>query len=71
MSGGVRNLRAMFENKEESSISPPDRGRSPAGSIGTIFGNNHDLHQELTVNIQAVAAMAHHPDPSRKSERVS
>lgn len=40
MSGGVRNLRAMFENKEESSISPPDRGRSPAGSIGTILGNN-------------------------------
>jgi hypothetical protein len=29
----------MFENKEELSISPPDRGRSPAGSIGTIFGN--------------------------------
>jgi hypothetical protein len=34
MSGGVRNLRAMFEIKDESSISPPDRGRSPAGSIG-------------------------------------
>ncbi|KAI9732703.1 MAG: hypothetical protein M1818_007437 [Claussenomyces sp. TS43310] len=31
---GVRNLRAMFENKEEpSSTLSPDRGRSPAGSI--------------------------------------
>ncbi|TAQ91185.1 hypothetical protein B7494_g560 [Chlorociboria aeruginascens] len=29
---GVRNLRAMFENKEQST-SPPDRGRSPSGSI--------------------------------------
>merc|ERR1712093_310061 len=29
MSGGVRNLRAMFENKDSS---PPDRGRSPGES---------------------------------------
>ncbi|KAG0645712.1 hypothetical protein D0Z07_8789 [Hyphodiscus hymeniophilus] len=33
MSSGVRNLRAMFENKDVST-SPPDRGRSPTGSIG-------------------------------------
>ena len=33
MSGGVRNLRAMFENKD-ATTSPPDRGRSPAGSVG-------------------------------------
>ncbi|KAE8442745.1 hypothetical protein EG329_002885 [Mollisiaceae sp. DMI_Dod_QoI] len=31
MSGGVRNLRAMFENKDPS---PPDRGRSPGESAG-------------------------------------
>jgi hypothetical protein len=30
MSGGVRNLRAMFENKDPAD--PPDRGRSPAAS---------------------------------------
>ncbi|PQE32621.1 mucin-7 precursor protein [Rutstroemia sp. NJR-2017a WRK4] len=35
MSGGVRNLRAMFENKDNST-SPPDRGRSPGESAGTI-----------------------------------
>ncbi|PQE10506.1 hypothetical protein CJF31_00002626 [Rutstroemia sp. NJR-2017a BVV2] len=33
MSGGVRNLRAMFENKDNST-SPPDRGRSPGESAG-------------------------------------
>ncbi|EKD12696.1 mucin-7 precursor [Drepanopeziza brunnea f. sp. 'multigermtubi' MB_m1] len=32
MSGGVRNLRAMFEQNKESS--PPDRGRSPGESTG-------------------------------------
>ncbi|KAL9623073.1 MAG: hypothetical protein Q9160_002587 [Pyrenula sp. 1 TL-2023] len=32
--GGVKNLRAMFETKnpDPSSVSPPSRGRSPAGS---------------------------------------
>ncbi|KFY05936.1 hypothetical protein V491_08943, partial [Pseudogymnoascus sp. VKM F-3775] len=36
--GGVRNLRAMFENKDDSTTSPPqNRGRSPAPSIA---GNN-------------------------------
>ncbi|KFX97162.1 hypothetical protein O988_04991, partial [Pseudogymnoascus sp. VKM F-3808] len=33
-SSGVRNLRAMFENKDDSTTSPPQhRGRSPAPSI--------------------------------------
>ncbi|EHK95999.1 hypothetical protein M7I_8324 [Glarea lozoyensis 74030] len=31
MSGGVHNLRAMFENKN-SEERPEDRGRSPGGS---------------------------------------
>lgn len=34
MSGGVRNLRAMFENKDTSTSPPADRGRSPGGSTG-------------------------------------
>ena len=35
--GGVRNLRAMFENKGgENSTSPPSRGRSPAASDVSI-----------------------------------
>ncbi|OBT76017.1 hypothetical protein VF21_03508 [Pseudogymnoascus sp. 05NY08] len=39
-SSGVRNLRAMFENKDDSTTSPPQhRGRSPAPSIGQA-GNN-------------------------------
>ena len=33
--GGVRNLRAMFENKGDLSTSPPSRGRSPSGSINS------------------------------------
>ena len=33
-SGGVRNLRAMFEHKpSDQSNSPPSRGRSPSGSV--------------------------------------
>ncbi|KAL3421358.1 mucin-7 precursor protein [Phlyctema vagabunda] len=36
-SGGVRNLRAMFENKDEAT-SPPDRGRSPG--ISSIGGSS-------------------------------
>ncbi|KAF2840456.1 hypothetical protein M501DRAFT_1002811 [Patellaria atrata CBS 101060] len=32
-SGGVRNLRAMFENPDASSSSPEPRGRSPVGSV--------------------------------------
>ncbi|ETN38313.1 uncharacterized protein HMPREF1541_06347 [Cyphellophora europaea CBS 101466] len=35
-SGGVRNLRAMFENKTgDQSNSPPSRGRSPSGSVAS------------------------------------
>lgn len=36
--GGVRNLRAIFEHKpsEEQSVSPPSRGRSPAHSEASI-----------------------------------
>jgi len=34
MSGGVRNLRAMFENKDQSTSPPQERGRSPGGSTG-------------------------------------
>ena len=35
-SGGVRNLRAMFENKaSDQSNSPPSRGRSPSGSVAS------------------------------------
>lgn len=35
-SGGVRNLRAMFENKNgDQSTSPPSRGRSPSGSVAS------------------------------------
>jgi hypothetical protein len=43
MAGKVGNLRAMFENKDESSVSPPDRGRSPAGSTGMApnVGNSY------------------------------
>src|SRR5947207_15440587 len=36
---GVRNLRAMFENKTgdpATSTSPPSRGRSPAGSEASL-----------------------------------
>ena len=36
MSGGVRNLRAMFESKDVST-SPPDRGRTPAGPTGLFL----------------------------------
>ncbi|KPI45991.1 uncharacterized protein AB675_274 [Cyphellophora attinorum] len=36
MSGGVRNLRAMFENKTgDTSNSPPSRGRSPSNSVAS------------------------------------
>ena len=36
MSGGVRNLRAMFENKTgDQSNSPPSRGRSPSVSVAS------------------------------------
>jgi len=34
MSGGVRNLRAMFENKDPDTSPPADRGRSPASTSG-------------------------------------
>lgn len=35
-SGGVRNLRAMFENKGgDQSTSPPSRGRSPSNSVAS------------------------------------
>jgi hypothetical protein len=34
-SGGVRSLRAMFENQADQASTPESRGRSPAGSIGS------------------------------------
>jgi hypothetical protein len=34
--GGVRNLRAIFETSEQSTVSPPSRGRSPAHSEASI-----------------------------------
>ena len=41
-SSGVRNLRAMFENKgTDQSTSPPSRGRSPSGSVNS--GNSRPV----------------------------
>src|SRR5947207_2021288 len=44
-SGGVRNLRAMFENKtDESNTSPPSRGRSP----GSVTSNGSKTPRPLS-----------------------
>lgn len=44
---GVRNLRAMFENKTgDQSTSPPSRGRSPSNSI--ISGNSRPVSKVRT-----------------------
>src|SRR5580700_2776150 len=75
--GGVRNLRAMFENKDESSTSPPDRGRSPVGSIGMLSkGLSKHLRRlapntcsRLTMPMQAEEAMARHHGLSRRCEQ--
>ena len=40
-SGGVRNLRAMFENRGDQSTSPPSRGRSPSDSADS--GNSRPV----------------------------
>ena len=40
--GGVRNIRAMFEAKTEST-SPPSRGRSPAGSEGVRSSSSRPI----------------------------
>ncbi|KFY05974.1 hypothetical protein V492_08209, partial [Pseudogymnoascus sp. VKM F-4246] len=50
-SGGVRNLRAMFENKDDSTTSPPSsqhRGRSPAPSIGNNSASPRPLSKVRT-----------------------
>ena len=44
---GVRNIRAMFEAKNES-ISPPSRGRSPVGSEGTRSTSSRPLSKVRT-----------------------
>ncbi|OBT43092.1 hypothetical protein VE00_05514 [Pseudogymnoascus sp. WSF 3629] len=48
-SSGVRNLRAMFENKDDSTTSPPQhRGRSPAPSIGNNSASPRPLSKVRT-----------------------
>ncbi|KFY83391.1 hypothetical protein V498_08105 [Pseudogymnoascus sp. VKM F-4517 (FW-2822)] len=48
-SSGVRNLRAMFENKDDSTTSPPqNRGRSPAPSIGNNSASPRQLSKVRT-----------------------
>jgi len=67
MSSGVRNLRAMFENKDPADV--PDRGRSPAASsMGEQFHIRNFLDKADT--LQAVLAMAHPLDHCRQSGRV-
>jgi hypothetical protein len=76
--GGVRNLRAMFENKDECMTSPPDRGRSPSGSIGmlskdlskTFRGHALNFRGRLTMAMQAEGAMALHHVRYRKCAQV-
>ena len=46
-SSGVRNIRAMFEAKNES-ISPPSRGRSPVGSEGARSTSSRPLSKVRT-----------------------
>ncbi|MCJ1341763.1 hypothetical protein MMC09_007060 [Bachmanniomyces sp. S44760] len=46
-SSGVRNLRAMFEAKDEST-SPPSRGRSPAGSEGVRSASSRPISKVRT-----------------------
>lgn len=43
--GGVKNLRAMFETKnpDPSSVSPPSRGRSPAGSDASNINSSRPV----------------------------
>ncbi|KFY19701.1 hypothetical protein V493_07858, partial [Pseudogymnoascus sp. VKM F-4281 (FW-2241)] len=49
-SSGVRNLRAMFENKDDATTSPPPqhRGRSPAPSIGNNSASPRPLSKVRT-----------------------
>ncbi|MCJ1484417.1 hypothetical protein MMC06_004588 [Schaereria dolodes] len=46
-SSGVRNLRAMFESKDNST-SPPSRGRSPTGSEGAAVGTSRPISKVRT-----------------------
>ncbi|KAF7514025.1 hypothetical protein GJ744_006639 [Endocarpon pusillum] len=54
--GGVRNLRALFENKpsEDRSASPPSRGRSPAHSEAS-------LHSRPVSNVRATFIAVERP----------
>ncbi|KAI9807900.1 MAG: hypothetical protein M1825_005206 [Sarcosagium campestre] len=52
-SSGVRNLRAMFENKD--SDAPPDRGRSPAGSEGVASNGTNTPRRLSSVRRSFVA----------------
>src|SRR5437667_10092994 len=54
-SGGVRNLRAMFENKaEDPETSTPSRGRSPSGSVTSNVSNAPRPLSKVRTNFVAV-----------------
>lgn len=63
MSGGVRNLRAMFENKDQSTSPPQDRGRSP-GSANGLFPSG--IVETAAKDLQGSIAVELHRDHSRR-----
>ena len=52
-SGGVRNIRAMFEAKNEQ-VSPPSRGRSPAGGSESVRSSSSRPISKVRTSFVAV-----------------
>src|SRR5271154_2137583 len=61
--GGVRNLRAIFENKtSDHSTSPPSRGRSPGGSDAS-------LHSRPVSKVRATFVAVERPDEAGQGQQ--